>query len=557
MEQVTRRNFLKSASIVAAGAAVVGLAGCSSSDAPAAEQELGAMPETGAVEWAGEADFIIVGSGAAGLAAAITCYDEGLGDAIVLEVAPEEEMGGNSRCCGQGVFSPDSVEAAIEYQSALSLPYVVEDDIMNAWAEEICKNVDWLTDVVGADLTMENHPEFPEMPGSDHILLVNPEEGRNTDGSGTLWLDMKDKADELGVPFEYEARAVSLVTGDGNEVRGVVTEDGRNFKARKGVILAAGGFEFNEEMMQTYCPCGYSGTKGKGTWWNRGDGILMAQAVGAKLWHMNNFSGNYPGFRTLAADNDDARTWPSFKTHDYIFLDAYGDRYMNEDCMGIGEGLLRHGKIFRHGSYADLDLPTGGWCIFGQNAFDSGNLFSSSSFAGQLNKVFNSFADNQAAVDAGVVIKCETLAEVAAATGYDEAKLAAVIEQYNGFVDAGFDEHFYRGSNLSAMGQLVPSPGHENDEIYKAAFDLEKIESPYYVTEIVNTVLNSQGGPKRNANGQIVGAIDETPIPRLYGAGEMGAPYPYLYNQGGNFGEAMSSGRIAVRHAATLDSWEA
>ena len=76
-------------------------------------------------------------------------------------------------------------------------------------------------------------------------------------------------------------------------------------------------------MMQTYCPCGYSGTRGKGSWWNKGDGILMAQQVGAKLWHMNNFSGNYPGFRTLALDNDDARTWPSFKTYDYIFPVSY------------------------------------------------------------------------------------------------------------------------------------------------------------------------------------------------------------------------------------------
>ena len=80
--------------------------------------------------------------------------------------------------------------------------------------------------------------------------------------------------------------------------------------------------------------------------------------------------------------------------------------------MGIGEGLLRHGKIFRHGNYADLDLPTGAWCIFGQNAFDSGNLFSASSFAGQLTNAFDAFKSNQEAMDAGVVVKCETLADV-------------------------------------------------------------------------------------------------------------------------------------------------
>ncbi|MBR2836470.1 MAG: FAD-binding protein [Coriobacteriales bacterium] len=539
--QISRRSFLQGAATTAAAGATVAL-----STAPAMADE---------TAWAAEADYIIVGTGAAGLAAAITVYHENLGDALVLEVAPEEEMGGNSRCCGQGVFAPDSPEAAIEYQTALSLPYAIEEDTMAAWAEELCKNEEWLIDVCGAELKKEVKPEFPEMPGGEHVYLINPTAGRNTDGNGTLWLNMYYTAQDLDVPFQFDTRVVRLIKAQDGEIHGVIDEAGNCYKARKAVILACGGFEGSTEMMQANCPCGYEGTRGKGSWWNKGDGIKAAQEAGAALWHMNNFSGNYPGFRCLAADNDDAITWPNFKTHDYIFLDGYGDRYMNEDCMGIGEGLTRHGKIFRHGAYADLDLPTGGWCIFGQNAYDAASVFSASCFVGQLKKAFHMLASNDEGVEAGVIIKCDSLEEVAAATGYDLDHITATIGQYNEFCENNNDEMFHRGQDLGAHGYVVPSPGHENDVIFKKAFDLEKIEAPYYVTEIRNTVLNTQGGPKRNANGQIVNAVDGAPIPRLYGAGEMGAPYPYLYNQGGNFGEAMSSGRIAARHAATLKPW--
>ena len=72
--------------------------------------------------------------------------------------------------------------------------------------------------------------------------------------------------------------------------------------------------------------------------------------------------------------------------------------------------------------------------------------------------------------------------------------------------------------------------------------------------EVCHTLLNTQGGPRRSAKGEVLD-IEGKPIPRLYAAGEMGPVYAFLYNGGGNLSEGMASGRIAVRNAGALEDW--
>ena len=107
------------------------------------------------------------------------------------------------------------------------------------------------------------------------------------------------------------------------------------------------------------------------------------------------------------------------------------------------------------------------------------------------------------------------------------------MERYNGYCDAGLDEEY--------------------------AGDPEKLlpirTAPYYAMVGVASMLNTMGGPKRDIEGGIVD-VEGNVIPHLYSAGELGCVYGYMYNGGGNVGEALSSGRIAVRNAAQLDSWE-
>ncbi len=79
---------------------------------------------------------------------------------------------------------------------------------------------------------------------------------------------------------------------------------------------------------------------------------------------------------------------------------------------------------------------------------------------------------------------------------------------------------------------------------------LSPIETgPFYTVELSPSMLNTQGGPRRNEKGQIV-RPDGSPIPRLYSSGELGSIYSYLYQGTGNIGECLAFGRISGRNAA-------
>jgi predicted oxidoreductase len=77
---------------------------------------------------------------------------------------------------------------------------------------------------------------------------------------------------------------------------------------------------------------------------------------------------------------------------------------------------------------------------------------------------------------------------------------------------------------------------------------------PFYAIELSPSMLNTQGGPKRNARAEIV-RHDGSAIPRLYSAGELGSIYSYLYQGTGNIGECLAFGRIAGRNAAAEQPW--
>ena len=74
-------------------------------------------------------------------------------------------------------------------------------------------------------------------------------------------------------------------------------------------------------------------------------------------------------------------------------------------------------------------------------------------------------------------------------------------------------------------------------------------------SELSPSMLNTQGGPRRNEKAQIV-RPDGSPIPRLYSAGELGSIYSYLYQGTGNIGECLAFGRVSGRNAAAEKPWE-
>jgi hypothetical protein len=549
---LSRREFLKGAAI--AGAATASAAALSGCGGQAAEGKPVWMPDA----WDAETDVIIVGTGGAGLSAAITLATENLGSAIILEAAPEGQEGGNTRVSSQIMLIPKDVAGAVKYQSNLNGVYEVEPELLEVWATELMNNTDWLNDL-GAELgpLPVLSPEFTEVEGGESIQTYGV---RGTEGIGNAvcWNLLRSTADDNNVDIRFDSRVTNLVFNpETKEVLGVKTDDGRVFKAKKGVILACGGFENNPELLRTYYSSGYPEMGFCGTPYNRGDGIYMAQQVGAKLWHMNNFAGPYLSTKTMAKDalpgdlaNSNLVFYnPMFYAKDYIFVGCDGKRYMNEDAYL----QCRHGKIWQGGTYVTMPTPTPGWCILGPKVFAAGDLYG---VEGGMNKsawtgVFglNKAITNQSAVDNGVFIKCESAADVAKAVGVSVDVIQKTIDDWNASCASGLDAPYHRGEDY-----FNPTSASEKPTI--AAYPIERLDPPYYVFSLIGGLLNSQGGPKRNVNAEIVD-LDEKAIPRLFGAGELGCIYSYEYNGGGNVSEAIASGRFAARNVAKLTAWDA
>ena len=139
--------------------------------------------------------------------------------------------------------------------------------------------------------------------------------------------------------------------------------------------------------------------------------------------------------------------------------------------------------------------------------------------------------DNTKELEGGWSVGSETIPELAAKIGLDLDVLADTVDRWNGMVAAGADTDFGRTLMFEKIGK-----------------------GPYFAVELSPSMLNTQGGPRRNEKAQIV-RPDGTPIPRLYSAGELGSIYSYLYQGTGNIGECLAFGRIAARQAVAQTAW--
>ena len=104
------------------------------------------------------------------------------------------------------------------------------------------------------------------------------------------------------------------------------------------------------------------------------------------------------------------------------------------------------------------------------------------------------------------------------------------------------------GETLTAY-QKVCRTGKDK-EFGRSRETLVELRGRLYGVPLWPCLFNTQGGPKRNARGQILDAWG-SPIKRLYGAGELGSIWGFLYQSGGNLGECLASGRMAGLHAAS------
>ncbi len=479
-----------------------------------------------------EADIVVVGFGAAGVAAAVTAHELGA-DVLLLEKAPEGKEGGNTRVAGQGYLNASSPDKAATYLTALCGPYTVPEKMIRVWAEEVCRNNEWLASL-GGDPQEHQHPpegiEFPDLPGSDcvHKFHDGP-----TYGYSYTWKRFESLVKERPIRVCYQTPGKELIQdGSAREILGIrAVQDGKtvNVKARKAVVLTCGGFENNQEMIRNYL-AGMPYCYTSGSPYNEGDGITMAMAVGADLWHMNNFAGP-----SMALKVPEFPTTFSMQALHFSKVMAGGMIVVGPDAKRFTDEKFktRHGKIPMNGKWRPLSTPCPMFMVFDQAMFEAAPLYDKNPSHGwtQVVERYEWSEDNSAELAKGWIKSADTVADLGRTIGLDPAELTGTVKRWNSHAETREDQDFGRTLMLAPLQK-----------------------APFYAVELSPSMLNTQGGPRRNEDARIL-RPDGTPIPRLYSAGELGSIYSYLYQGTGNIGECLAFGRISARNAVAETPW--
>ena len=480
--------------------------------------------------WDVEADVVVVGFGAAGMAAAVTAHEAGA-KVVILEKAPEGQEGGNTRVAGQGYLNTSAPEPAIAYLTALCGPYTVPQPMVKVWAEEMCQNNAWLAGL-GCDPQEHQHPpvgiEFPDLPGSEcvHKFHDGP-----TYGYSNTWKRFERLVKDRPIQILYETPGKQLIQHDTTkEILGVRTGEGLTVKARKAVVLTCGGFENNQQMIRDYLP-GVPYCYTSGTPYNEGDGITMALTVGADLWHMNNYAGP-----SMALKVPEVRTSFSMQALHYSKEPPGGAIVVGPDAKRFTDEKYktRHGKVPTNGVWLPLATPCPMFLIFDHTHFSAGPLYDKTPSHGwtQIVEKYDWSNDNSVELAKGWIKTADSLSALAPKIGLDPATLEATVARWNHACETKHDAEFGRTLMLTPLAN-----------------------GPFYAVELSPSMLNTQGGPRRNEKAQIV-RPDGSPIPRLYSAGELGSIYSYLYQGTGNIGECLAFGRISGRNAVAETPWD-
>lgn len=516
--------------------------------------ERSGQTDQGSGSWDDSYDVVVVGYGYAGAIAAIEARDAG-SDVLLVEKMPDP--GGISICSGGNVRYADDAGKALTYLKATAAE-TTPNDVLAALAEgmvQVPTYLEGLAKASNAKVASRQAPGNYPFPGIDTFGYFSIESVPDFDPAARyphvssylpihraagvrLFRVIEDNIEQRDITVWLESPAERLITDADGSVRGLelkTTDGARLVEARRGVILACGGFEANHEMQRQWWQekpvlnAAYLG--------NTGDGIRMAQAVGGDLWHMWIYHGTY-GFKHPDPDypyglrlkrlpdwvpgrpprNDVKVPW--------IVLDQTGRRYMNEyppymqdtshRPMGLYDPYTQ--SYLRIPSYIVLDHVARGTYPLCSPTFNDRNMS------------FEYGEENLRALEERILDSAGSISELAAKMEVDERVLRDSIDRWNGLCDEGIDCDYGR-----------PSPS------------MLKIETPpFYFAEVWPICSNTHGGPVHNARQQVLNAHGE-PIPRLYAAGELGGVFGHLYLGGGNMAECFIGGWTAGREAAALE----
>lgn len=502
---------------------ILSLGACSTSGGTSGNTTGSSYTFADTVKWDAEYDVVVAGLGASGAVTAKTAAENGA-SVLIVEKCTEGEAGGNSKVAGQlFAYGNGNVEETKKYYQALAgdteVPEAMLDVIVNGVAHmaetlvnDFGLNKEDFVDWTGFPVIGVMSPEYPEFEGSQTIGLWTTHKGTS---DSHLYQILKDQviknSDRIDVWFETPAYEL-IQDPMSNAIIGVkVTRDGQemNIRALNGVVLCTGGFEDNKEMVQDYI--GLTDYAPIGGLYNTGDGIKMAQAVGADLWHMHVYEGGFGlgGVSFYVEDGQRASqiqvlSQGPLNTGALVLLGMDGDRFVNESVP------VRHGHVYMNGTWHNPIYPEKMWTVY-----DSAQA----ALIAEKEAIPEPFRSQ--------VIEASSLEELAEKTGMKADQLKATITNFNSYANSGVDQQYHRDAETMR------------------AFDGVK----YYAFPVKAEILNTQGGPKRNENAEILD-VKGNPIPHLYSAGEMGGITSEHYQGGTNLAECIIFGQIAGKNAA-------
>ena len=379
-------------------------------------------------QWHIETDVAIVGFGGAGACAAIEASDAG-SEVCLFEVtsasggstalsSAEVYMGGGGgtpiqKACGY----EDSTEDMFNYLMAAQGDLADEAKI-RMYCENSLEHYDWLVKM-GAKYKQSEYKERAIMAVTDDCLLFTGNEkawpfrdiakpcprGHNLevegDNGGPMFMGfITENVEKRDIRVEYDARVLTLIADEDNEVHGLVVRmDGveHNVRARKGVILCAGGYAMNPEMLKKYTPQLLAGNIPIGNPGDTGTGILMGQGVGGAIINMNE------GFITLPFYPPGSLTYG-------IFVNAQAQRFINED--------IYHSRMAYH---ALRQVGHGIYIIVNHDDYDHPKF-----------------------LNASIAGTGETIEELAEEIGLDAEMLQHTVDFYNKHAARGEDPLFHK-----------------------------------------------------------------------------------------------------------------
>jgi len=499
-----------------------------------------------------DCDVIVVGAGISGTPAAIRAAE--LGARVrVLEKGPTY---GKHRTGGFAAFGTKAQKAAgIELPEELRERIVLDLwcstmafqgrlPLMSLWMKHSAEVADWLTDILAAKGVEVRSVDTAGITGPGlKTSLVRPnqfwneycllhrmgrtfEEGENVD-----WMAPLVKyAEERGVVYHYHTSARQLIRPGEGRVTAVIAQhaDGRylKFHARKGIILAAGDFINDEEMVSVFCPHLAKNVNNFSNKYCTGDGQKMAMWVGADMDQIvagDVFPGQTITGKNLRPEDDpyyapylDWWWCPAVASMPMLYVDIAGYRYGNENLP------------FQQNAVAALSMPEGRvWSIW-----DSAWRTKFPMIPEKTPASLNTPEQVERDVREGLTVRADTLEELARLIDVPPKTLKATVDRYNELCARGRDEDCFKEPEWM---RPIDTP-------------------PFYAAGIGAAITGTRGGVKVDLDMQVVDKKGRV-IPGLYAVGNnAGSFYGMVYPpqlEGSGIGHAFTFAYLAAQHAVT------